>query len=161
MAATAAGFPLDGHYQNLADYGLINVDRSLYAELKDKMLDCGRAAAAHAGQRLLGRLGEPVDDQQPAEIVFARISTRFAGDHPLLASLDELRAAETSARVASGDTDFDGYREALALWLDMVEEVAARMQMPSEGTQRPEPAGRAMDHESEDAFERLPVEGYM
>jgi sulfate adenylyltransferase subunit 2 len=30
-----------------------------------------------------------------------------------------------------------------------------------EATREPERAGRAMDHESEDAFERLRIEGYM
>ena len=126
QAECAAGFPLDNLYQNLADDGLINVDRALHSGLKDRVLDDGRSAAAHAGQRLLGRLGLEVKDEELAEVTFARVTTAYATDHPLLDTLDAVRQREQSARVANGDADLDGFREALALWLDTVEELVGR-----------------------------------
>jgi len=126
QAECAAGFPLDNLYQNLADDGLINVDRALHAGLKDRVLDDGRSAAAHGAQRLLGRLGHGVKDDELAEITLARISTAYATDHPLLATLDAVRQNEQSARVANGGADLEGFRESLALWLDTVEELVGR-----------------------------------
>jgi len=141
QAECAAGFALDTLYQNLADDGLINVDRALHAGLKDRVLDDGRLAAGHAAQRLLGRLGHEVKDDELAEVTFARVSTAHATDHPLLATLDALRQAEQSARVANGGADLDGFREALALWLDTVEELVDRPLPPA----APEPVGRLDD----------------
>jgi hypothetical protein len=69
------------------------------------------------------------------------VTTAYATDHPLLATLDGVRQAEQSARVANGDADLDGFREALALWLDTVEEVAGRP-VPLEAL---EPVGRLED----------------
>jgi hypothetical protein len=43
----------------------------------------------------------------------------------LLATLDAFRQSEQSARVANGNADLEGFREALALWLDTVEELVA------------------------------------
>jgi len=126
QAECAAGFPLDNLYQNLADDGLINVDRSIHAGLKDRVLDYGRRAASHAAHRLLGRLGEEIKDDELVEVTLARVSTSYAGDHPLLETLDGVRDAERSARVANGEADLEGYREALALWLDTVEELVDR-----------------------------------
>jgi sulfite reductase (NADPH) hemoprotein beta-component len=141
QAECAAGFPLDTLYQNLADDGLINVDRALHAGLKDRVLDDGRNAAGHAAQRLLGRLGQEVRDDELAEVTFARVSTGYATDHPLLETLDAVRDAESAARVANGNADLEGYREALALWLDTVEELVGR----PVALEPPEPIGRLGD----------------
>ena len=129
-AECAAGFAADALYRNLADDALIGVDRCLHAGRKDEVLDHGRASAAYAAQRLLGRLGQSVADDEPAEIAFARVTGAYSGDHPLIATLDALRDSETAARVANGSADLDVYREALALWLDTVEEVCQRPIVP-------------------------------
>lgn len=141
QAECAAGFPLDNLYQNLADDGLINVDRALHAGIKDRALDDGRSAAAHGAQRLLGRLGHEVKDDELTEVTFARVTTAYATDHPLLATLDAFRQSEQSARVANGNADLEGFREALALWLDTVEEVVATP-LPLDAL---EPVGRLGD----------------
>ncbi len=129
-AECAAGFAQDALYRNLADDALINVDRCLHAGRKDAVLDHGRASAAYAAQRLLGRLDLSVSDDEPAEIAFARVTGAYADEHPLIATLDALRGSETAARVANGSADLDAYREALALWLDTVEEVCQRPLVP-------------------------------
>ena len=129
-AECAGGFAQDLLYRNLADDALINVDRCLYAGRKDAVLDHGRAGAGYASQRLLGRLGQSVADDEPAEIAFARVTGIYADDHPLIATLDAMRDSETAARVANGSADLDAYRENLALWLDTVEEVCQRPIVP-------------------------------
>lgn len=132
-AECASGFVQDALYRNLADDALVNVDRCLYAAHNDEVLDHGRASASYAGQRLLGRFDETVSADEPAEIVFARVTGAYSDDHPLIATLDALRGAETAARVANGSADLDAYREALALWLDTVEEVCQRPIVPDSG----------------------------
>ena len=129
-SSSARGFAQDLLYRNLADDALINVDRCLYAGRKDAVLDHGRAGAGYASQRLLGRLGQSVADDEPAEIAFARVTGIYADDHPLIATLDAMRDSETAARVANGSADLDSYRENLALWLDTVEEVCQRPIVP-------------------------------
>ncbi|HEX7006348.1 MAG TPA: nitrite/sulfite reductase [Alphaproteobacteria bacterium] len=124
-AECASGYAIDTLYQNLADDGLINVDRALYAGLRDRVLDYGREATVYAARRVLARLGRDLAADATAEAVLTATDEALVGD-ALATAFDAVRAAEAAARRHNGDADLDGYRETLALWLDSVEEAVKK-----------------------------------
>jgi sulfite reductase (NADPH) hemoprotein beta-component len=122
-AECASGFAIDNLYQNLADDALINVDRALYAGLRERVLDYGREATVYAARRILARAGRDLAADASAEAVLQALPAALAGEAASLrAAFDALVAAETAARQANGGADLEGYRETLAIWLDNVEE---------------------------------------
>ncbi|MGE5147220.1 MAG: nitrite/sulfite reductase, partial [Candidatus Eiseniibacteriota bacterium] len=120
-AECASNFAIDSLYQNLADDALINVDRALYAGLRDRVLDYGADAVVYAARRVLSRLGRDLAADAEAAAVLTATDEALKGD-ALAAPFAAVRAAEAAARQANGTADLEGYREALAVWLDSVEE---------------------------------------
>ena len=120
-AECASGFAIDSLYHNLADDALINVDRALYAGLRERVLDYGHDATVYAARRILARLGRDLAADATGEAVLAAADETLAGD-TLADVVDAVRAAEASARRANGGADLEAYREALAVWLDTVDE---------------------------------------
>lgn len=122
-AECASGFAIDSLYQNLADDALINVDRALYAGLRERVLDYGREAAVYAARRILARAGQDLAADASAESVLRALPAALAGEAATLrTAFDAASEAEAAARQANGGADLEGYRETLAVWLDSVEE---------------------------------------
>ena len=117
----AAGFAIDNLYRDLADDGLIDLDRAIIANRREATFESGRRGVAHAARRLLSRVGaEVTDDDGPAEVV-AKLRAAFAGDGEVIDGLDGIDAAEAGA-----NGDLDAYREAVALFIDTVGEIVKK-----------------------------------
>ncbi len=114
----AAGFAIDNLYKDLADDGLINLDRAIFAGARDAALEAGRDGLAYAARRLLVRLGTSTGDEEwSAADIVPRVREAYAGDAEVLAALDAVVAEESRA-----NGDLGRYREALAVFIDTVGE---------------------------------------
>ena len=123
VAECAAAYAVDELLHDLADDGLIGLDRAILGGNGSEVgLRFGRDACGYAGRRLLLRLGSGGEDL-PLDEVVLQIRGAYAGDDQVMEALDSVLAAEASA--ANGG-EVATYREALALWLDTVAERAAR-----------------------------------
>ncbi len=130
MGECAAPFPTDNGLSDLADDGLINLDRAIVAERPAQALESGRDAFVFAGRRLLARFGEILshesvavaDDDAAAETI-EKIRLYLRDDVELLDTLDKLIEARAEAEAGG---DLASYREVLALWIDSVGEIVAK-----------------------------------
>ena len=114
-AECAAGYALDALFKDLADDGLITVDRALLAGDGEAARIAAGEAAVYGLRRLLVRLGEPSSDRDAREALAARVRAAYAEDARVIAALDALAAA--------GD-DIEDTREALAHLLDLADALA-------------------------------------
>jgi len=128
-AECAAPFALDALFKDLADDGLITVDRALAGDDPVAARAAGREALAYAVRRLLVRLALPSGDNDPLDDLIARVRAAYPGDAAVIGALDRLIAAEAEA-----DTAPKAWREALAVVIDTAEVLA---ETPVEAT----PAG--------------------
>ena len=119
----AAGFILDNLYNDLANDGLIRLDRAIFADQRAVALDTGAAGVGQAARRLLLRAGADADDDAtPAEIV-DRLRGAAGNEAEAIAALDAVDEAEFAARAGGA---IEAYREAVALFIDTADEIAAR-----------------------------------
>ena len=119
----AAGFILDSLYADLANDGLIRLDRSIFANDRAVALSSGAEAVAEAARRLLLRVGADVDDGTAPADILARFRTAVGGEDEVTASLD---AVDRATNAANGQGDIEAYREAVALFIDTADEIAAK-----------------------------------
>jgi sulfite reductase (ferredoxin) len=121
----AAGFADDDLQKDLADDALINADRALLvgnAELVRKIADEG---FRYGAQRLRIRAAMPGTDQDSEDSVISTVRAAFGSDADVIDSLDRFLDARNQSR---SDGKLDALREALALWLDTVEELIEKPQ---------------------------------
>ncbi|RAU21209.1 sulfite reductase [Paramagnetospirillum kuznetsovii] len=104
------------YYTDLADDGLVNLDRYLARGRWPEALKAGEEATVYAVRLLLATKGIVTEDGEESESVFARLRAANAGAEALNA-FDSVLAERTSALV-SGDAD--SYREAVAYFIDTV-----------------------------------------
>ena len=119
----AAGFAIDNLYRDLADDGLINLDRAIAAGSRSTAIAGGRDALAYASRRLLLRVAVATDDAQGADELAAQARGSFADEGEVRYVLDSVAELEAAAR---GGGALDTYREAIALLIDTVGEIAKR-----------------------------------
>ncbi len=116
----ASGFADDNLMKDLADDGLINMDRALVVDQAARALEHAREGFGYALQRLRIRVGLPESDEDSEETALADVRGSYAGDSDVTDALDRYLEAREAAE-AGGDVD--AYREALAFWIDSVAEV--------------------------------------
>ena len=106
------------YLSDLADDGLLNLDRNLAAGRWPEALKAGEEATIYAVRLLLAGKGRQTEDGEDAEEVFATLRA-----HPAAASPDAVNAfdavlAERTSALVTGRADT--YREALAYFIDTV-----------------------------------------
>jgi len=111
----AAPFAFDNGLADLADDGLISLDRFVEAGREAEAFQSGTAAAVFAARRLLLLRGQPADDEAPAAAVFVGLRGLWSDAAPVLAAL---------AAVEAGGT-IEAFREAVAVLLDTVRNIVA------------------------------------
>jgi sulfite reductase (NADPH) hemoprotein beta-component len=122
----AAGVADDDLQKDLADDALINVDRALGVGALDR---AGRHAAEglrYAAQRLRIRSGMPGSEDDTEEQVLSGVRAAYGTDADVIAGLDRFVEARAAFANASGEAAAERLREALAYWIDLADEVAAR-----------------------------------
>ena len=117
----AAGFALDNLYADLANDGLIRLDRAIFANDRAAALTSGAVGVAEAARRLLLRAGADVEDGTAPADILARFRTAGIAEDDVIASLD---AVDRAANAANGEGDIEAYREAVALFIDTADEIA-------------------------------------
>ena len=120
-AECAAGYAIDILHRDLADDGLIQLDRAIVAGAHEAALAGGREGLVNAAQRLLLRLGIAWDDEHDADAIAATVRAAYGDDARVRAALDAVIEAEATARAGG---DLGDYREALALFIDTAGERA-------------------------------------
>ncbi|MFQ5783541.1 MAG: nitrite/sulfite reductase [Alphaproteobacteria bacterium] len=123
----AAGFALDSLYKDLADDGLIRLDRAILSDAREAALEGGRAGLVNAARRLLLRLGQTIDEDEDPAVLVARTRAAYADDDTVTAALDDAAAGEAAARAGGG---LDAWREALAVLIDAAAELAGKPAAP-------------------------------
>lgn len=118
-AECAAAFAEDDLWKELADDGLINLDRAIIAGDRAAALEGGRAGLAFSSRRLLLTLSLAVADDASAADLAAKVRAHYGDDAELLSALDAVIEGEAAAQNGGG---IDRYREALALFIDTVSE---------------------------------------
>ena len=119
-AECAAAFAEDDLLKDLADDGLITLDRAIVAGDREAALEGGRAGLAFSARRLLVRLSLAAGDDASAADLAAKVRAHYTDDAELLSALDAVIEGEAGAQNGGG---LDPYREALALFIDTVGEV--------------------------------------
>ena len=122
-AECAAGFEDDDLMRDLADDGLINMDRALAADRNERALGSAREGFRYAAERLRIRVGLPGTDDDSEELVISTIRGADEDDTGVIDALDGYLETRVAAE-AGGDPA--PYREALALWIDTAAEMMAR-----------------------------------
>ncbi|MCZ6482131.1 MAG: nitrite/sulfite reductase [Alphaproteobacteria bacterium] len=122
-AECAAGFEDDDLMRDLADDGLINMDRALAADRNERALVFAREGFRYAAERLRIRVGLPGTDDDSEELVISTIRGADEDDTGVIDALDGYLETRVAAE-AGGDPA--PYREALALWIDTAAEMMAR-----------------------------------
>jgi sulfite reductase (NADPH) hemoprotein beta-component len=113
----AAPFVVDDLYADLADDGLINVDRHLAAGRWQDALQAAETATVYGARRLLASRQVATDDAQSADSVFEAFGSSLADAPDALTAFSDV-LAQREAAVASGDAA--SYREAVAFFIDTV-----------------------------------------
>jgi sulfite reductase (NADPH) hemoprotein beta-component len=119
----AAGFAVDNLYRDLADDALINLDRAIAAGSRSTAIASGRDGLAFASRRLLLRVALASDDEQGADDLAGQARDAYTDEGEVLYAIDAVTTLEAAARDGG---DLDTYREALALLIDSVGEIAKR-----------------------------------
>ncbi|OAN44692.1 sulfite reductase [Paramagnetospirillum marisnigri] len=104
------------YYADLADDGLINLDRRLARGQWPEALKAGEDATAYAVRLLLAAKGQPTEDGEGAEEVFARFRASAAAAEA--GNAFESVLAERTTALVTGHAE--SYREALAYFIDTI-----------------------------------------
>jgi sulfite reductase (NADPH) hemoprotein beta-component len=115
------------YYTDLADDGLIKLDRFLARGRWSEALKAGEEGTVYAVRLLLAVKGVVTEDGEDAESVFARFRASPAAAGEALNAFDSVQAERTSALVAG---DAASYRESLAYFIDTVTMLANRPAAP-------------------------------
>ena len=107
---------------DLADDGLIGLDRAILADKPAQGLHFGREGFYYAARRLLLRAGAASGEAGFDETI-AQLRAVYAGDARVAPALEQLAAAEAEA---GQGRDFGRYRESLAAFIDLAAELAGR-----------------------------------
>ena len=128
VAECAAGVDDDDLQKDMADDALINTDRVLSAAAFDLVAENASAGFRYAGQRLRIRVGLPGEDADSEEQVISSVRTGYSAgkDVDVLAGIDRFLKARADFAAKGDDVHGSHLREALAYWIDLVEEVIAR-----------------------------------
>ena len=105
------------YFSDLADDGLINLDRFLTQGRWPEALKSGEAATIYAVRLLLAAKGVITEDGEEAEAVFARLRSGIAVSSEAINAFDSVLAERTSALVTGSA---ESYREAVAYFIDTV-----------------------------------------
>ncbi|CAA7624808.1 nitrite/sulfite reductase [Magnetospirillum sp. SS-4] len=111
------------YYSDLADDGLINLDRNLARGRWPEALKAGEEATLYAVRLLLAARGIVTEDGEAAEAVFARLHSGIAVPSEAINAFDSVLAERTSALVTGSA---ESYREAVAYFIDTVGVLIAR-----------------------------------
>ena len=103
------------YYADLADDGLINLDRNLARGRWPEALKAGEVATVYAVRLLLAGKGVVTEDGEETEMVYARFRASPAAVAEALNAFDAVQAERTGALVTG---EAEGYREALASFID-------------------------------------------
>lgn len=122
----AAGFQDDDLQKDLADDAMINADRALAIGLVDRVREIADEGFRYAAQRLRIRAAMPGRDADSEDSVIGTVRAAFGGEADIIDSLDGFLAARNRSRA---DGAVDALREALALWMDTVEDFIAKPQV--------------------------------
>jgi sulfite reductase (NADPH) hemoprotein beta-component len=131
VAECAAGIVDDDLQKDLADDALVNVDRALMAGATEAAAGYGTDAFRFAAQRLRIEAGMPGKENDSDDFVVSTIRAFYSEDSDVLAALDRIMAARAQLDAADGsnpDAEASAMREALAYWIDTVDEVFGRTQ---------------------------------
>ena len=115
----AAPFAFDEGLADLADDGLIFLDRVLAAGRQAEAFAAGDAAALFAVRRLLLLRGQPAPDDITPPVAFAALRGSWSDAAPVLAALDAVES-----RRGAGDPG--AFREAVAVLIDTVRTIVAQ-----------------------------------
>jgi sulfite reductase (NADPH) hemoprotein beta-component len=121
----AAGFADDDLQKDLADDSLINADRALAVGQVARVREIADEGFRYAAQRLRIRAAMPGTDADSEDSVISTVRAAFGGDADVIDALDRFLAARNQSRA---DGTVDALREALALWIDTVEDLIAKPQ---------------------------------
>lgn len=105
------------YYTDLADDGLINLDRFLGRGRWPEALKSGEEATVYAVRLLLAGHGVITEDEQDAEAVFALFRSSQAATIEAVNAFESVLAERTSALVTG---EAETYREAVAYFIDTV-----------------------------------------
>ena len=119
----AAGFAVDNLYRDLADDALITLDRAIATGSRSAAIAASRDGLAYSSRRLLLRVAVATDDEQDANDLAAQAHASYAEEGEVIYAIDAVTAHEAAARDGG---ELDTYREALALLIDTVGEIAKR-----------------------------------
>ncbi len=103
------------YYTDLADDGLINLDRNLARGRWPEALKAGDEATVYAVRLLLASKGVVTEDGEESEAVYARFRSSPAAIPEALNAFDAVQAERTGALVTG---EAESYREALAYFID-------------------------------------------
>jgi sulfite reductase beta subunit-like hemoprotein len=115
------------YYSDLADDGLINLDRFLATGRWPEALKAGEEATVYALRLLLASNGVLSEDDQDAEAVFALFRTSQSGGIEAVNAFDSVLAERTGALVTG---EAAAYREAVAYFIDTVGVLIAKPKAP-------------------------------
>jgi sulfite reductase (NADPH) hemoprotein beta-component len=122
MAECAAPFAVDNLLRDLADDGLIGLDRAILAGRGAEGLRFAREAVYYAARRLLLRYGSQAGDMSHDEAIL-QVRSLYAADRDVLEALGGVVEAETPV---AEDGNADALREKLAVWIDLASDRAAK-----------------------------------
>lgn len=121
----AATFAVDDLLMDLADDALIGFDRALFGERSEEGRAFGHEGIYYAARRLLVRQGDVREDLSHDEALHT-VRGGYANNSQVLAALDKVIEAETSAANGGGNGALDSFREALAVWIDTAADLAEK-----------------------------------
>jgi len=120
QAECAAPFAIDNLLRDLADDGLIGLDRAILAGKPAQGLHFGREGLYYAARRLLLRAGVAGGEAGFDETI-AQLRAADSGDPRVAPALERSLAAQA---VAARGRDFEAFRESLAVLIDLAAELA-------------------------------------
>jgi sulfite reductase (NADPH) hemoprotein beta-component len=122
QAECAAPFAIDNLLRDLADDGLIGLDRAILADRPAQGLHFGREGFYYAARRLLLRAGAASGEAGFGETI-AQLRAVYAGDARVAPALEQVSAAEAAA---GEGRDFGRFRESLAAFIDLAAELVGK-----------------------------------
>jgi sulfite reductase (NADPH) hemoprotein beta-component len=119
-AECATAISDDALYLDLADDGLITLDRALLAGRIEMALDAGRTGILYGARRLVNYLGQPTTEDDAPVQIYAWVRQSFFDNEAVVDAFEAvLEAADTAAAQRNGSVD--KFRERLAVFLDVVD----------------------------------------